>query len=282
MNRKRPTKSTWRQRALLVVVLLPVVAALVVGAHHVVKELDKRAMRRAEAQVAVQIIEHMDLPAGLTHQETMDAVRGFVNAHSVHRISSEFESYRKDPPRMMRMILANATSGEPPPHMECSSRSNVMRTIMTELGYDTRSVVFYRPSEGGYISHTMIEVRHPERDRWQVQDPDFDIHWIRHGSDERVSARELLTAPREAFEPCVDLERCGWDVVSDEGIAARALYDYLAIVSVSDKARDERPLYVNTRRFDWDRAHPAGERSLTFCDYVPKNCRDTIEFYDAD
>ena len=258
------------------------VVVLVVGVSFGWEEFEKYVTRRAVAERADEMIGLLELSPSLSSHRVVDQVRTFVNDNSIHRIDDEFRSYWKDSPQMMTMMVAKAKGQGPPPHMECSTRSNVMRSILTQLGYDTRSVSLYRASDSGYLSHTFLEVRHPEADRWEIQDPDYDIHWRLKGSDVRVSARDMLAAPLDEFEPCTEPGHCGWDLASREGIHVRTLYEYFSVVSVNDRDRGERPLYVNTRRFEWDKPHPTDNQALTYCDYMPKNCRDIVELVDSD
>jgi hypothetical protein len=62
-----------------------------------------------------------------------------------------------------------------PVHMECSTRTNLMKSILQALGYDTRVVAIFN-SKTNLRSHSFLEVMNPETKRWETQDVDYDIY----------------------------------------------------------------------------------------------------------
>lgn len=163
---------------------------------------------------------------------------------------------------------------ETPVPMECSVRSSLMRVILSELGYKTRTVIVYnattRPRGLDLDSHTFIEVWNPDTKHWETQDPDYDLYYIEKDTENRVSYAEVAKSP-DRYIPCND-NKCGWDIVSRENIKAKTLLDYMDIISIVDKERKAR---YSFRKDDInpEKTYKTQDGEASFCNILEKNCR---------
>ena len=201
----------------------------------------------------------------------LDTVRMFVNDNSIHRIDEAFWAAQASAsfPDLV-LAYAKGVSAEPA-HMECSTRSNLMRHILSALGYRTRTVVIF-DTDTNLFSHTFIDVMNPDTKRWETQDADYDIYWRRGG--ERISVADYAEEI-ESIEPC-GRDTCGWDQRSREGLKAERLRDYLDIVSVTDKQSGTRhALY--TSRAHVARIYTKGDKRGSFCEVETKRCADGFD-----
>jgi hypothetical protein len=229
---------------------------------------------------AERIIAMAGIAATMPLDEQVDRLRTFVNRNSIHEIDDEFYSYWRDLPQVIARMTAFAQGLGPPPHLECSSRSELMQAVLPRLGHDTRAIVLYDHAEG-FPSHTFIEVRDTATGRWQIQDPDYDLYWTHLASGRRASIYDLLASPLTGFAPCNGIH-CDWSLVSWEGKAAAKLRRYFGLASVVDRERGVRPLLVNTTRFDLAQPQLVEGATRTFCQWAGKNCRQEIlRFVDA-
>ena len=256
-------------RALAVVVAL---AAATAAAVHIQSALARTA---AVSDGVVQLLALAGVRSDMPFDEQVDRVRSFINTNSVHEVDDEFYSYWHDLPAVIGRMVGFASGAALPPHMECASRAELMQAVLEQLGFDTRTDVVYAPSDG-YPSHTFLGVLNPATGQWQVQDPEFNVFWMRAGTGERASVNDLIAGELGAVVPCIAPGECGWAVETAEGKRVEKLRDYLGLAAIIDREKGLRPLLVNVGRFDIDHPHRAGGKEQPFCTYVAKACRQTI------
>jgi hypothetical protein len=230
-----------------------------------------------EATEIRKLIESVNLPPQARFHEKLDAVRSFVNDHSQHKIDKFFYIIRSGrfPYSFADGLIAHANDPSSERiHMECASRASVMGDILTQLGYQARNIAIYNTAHKiPLASHSFLEVLNPETNKWETQDPDYDIYWRRVSTHERVSMVETSQSLTDV-EPC-GRTSCGWDIKSREGIEARTLKDYFDIISVNwtgDKRHAEYSVY--TRRANLGRAYTVRNKTGHFCNILPQQCRD--------
>jgi hypothetical protein len=155
-------------------------------------------------------------------------------------------------------------------HMECSTRANLFGRVLRRMGYETRTIGLFK-TKGRYTSHTFLDVLNPETKEWETQDADYDLYWVSNSSGERVSLAEAA-GDLDAVTPC-GRNSCGWDLVSRDGNSPKSLVKLLDILSVTSKERDIR-YSVYTPRADLKRSFEIGGKTGTYCEVMPKRCRD--------
>lgn len=57
------------------------------------------------------------------------------------------------------------------------------------MGYETRTIALFR-TKGRHASHTFLDVLNPKTERWETQDPDYDLYWTSLSSKARLSLAE--------------------------------------------------------------------------------------------
>ena len=267
------------------VLLLSALAILLLGAG-AVEAVDIYGDYQTEKQKSEQvraIIPLIEIEDGASFHARIDAVRDFVYSNSQHEVDDEFYSHWEDVPLMLRKVRDYAVSmpqkPEDAPHLECSTRSTLIREVLHDMGIRTLSVSIYRQTRG-YPGHTFFEVYNPDDKRWEVQDADFNIFWQRNEDGKRASIHDLMARSIDAFTPCSFDGECG-----KGGIPARTtnrMFDLetrFGVASIIDKDAGYRPLLVNTERFDLDKKIEVGDEMLTYCQHMAKNCRQDITLY---
>lgn len=193
-----------------------------------------------------------------------DAVRLFINLHSVHSVDEELYSYWHDMPFMMNMMDKSAVHPFPRtdrarrPRMECASRSVMMYHVLRAAGVRARFVLVHadRVNRG---NHTFLEIWDPDEGRWSVQDPDANIYW-RAADGRRTGVEDLLRAPvRANFTPCRSEQDCGYNDYIN------VFVPYLATAIIFDPAADEVPVLYNPRRVDWYHVARSMRNGWSFC-----------------
>lgn len=230
---------------------------------------ERQMTMRTDAQVQeiITMLGLVDIPD--FHQQ-VDKVRVFINDNSTHKVDRAFWANHGDPAAFAGGVLAYAKRlSTEPVHMECSTRSNLMRRILEALGHETRIVAVFN-SRTNLKSHSFLEVMNSETGRWETQDPDYDIYWRSKKSAERISLADTAEVIGE-IEPC-GRESCGWEHVSREGIRAEKLTDYLDIISITDKQKAGRYAFY-TSRADLSTTYSKGQKQGAFCQVEAKRCK---------
>ena len=223
---------------------------------------------------AKRIVALAGIDKAMPLEEQVDRLRTFVTRNSIHKIDAEFYSYWHDLPQVIDRMMAFADGIGPPPHLECSSRTELMAAVLTRLGHETRGVAIFEDA-AGFPSHTFLEVFDRSTGRWHVQDPDYDLYWLHVATGQRASIFDLVALPFSDVVPC-NGTGCGWTLESWEGNDAIRLQTYLGLASVVDRDRDQRPLLVNTTRFDLSAPQVVDGAARAFCEFAEKNCRQDI------
>jgi hypothetical protein len=237
----------------------------------------KQWKRYKTQELYTEILPYTGVAKAQGFDAQMDSLRIFVNTHSVHEIDAEFKSYWRAPDEIARRMLAIAKGDtDKKLHMECSTRSGMMGAFTKALGYRTRSVMVYGLKDNILLSHTFLEVQDPETQKWQVQHPDLDLVYTVKGRKDRASIEDLIKAEIKDITPCNASGACGWDIKNREGTPAKKVQKYLGLASINDYQVKNRPLLVNTKRFDLDKPVHHQDKDAPYCTHLKKNCRDEV------
>ena len=243
-------------------------------------DLSSNQLKQYRLQVAAKaLLDHLQLKPEYSFHQNVDLVRLFINENSVHRIDEQFYRYWKVPETLMDQMIEHASHNGPAPHMECSSRSGVMRIVLKALGIQTRAVALYRLEHDQWKSHSFLEALNPETKKWEIQDPDYNIYWIDAVSGKRAETIDLLKESRTKFLPCQTPKNCGWKKKNDEKMRINVLHDFFQIASIIDRELLLRNLHVNQHRLSNSSASKTTSVE-DYCEYIPKNCRQKIYVYD--
>lgn len=267
--------ASFRRTAVSVARIVGIALVLAAGAGYGAKAVMEARFQAEVTEGAERVITMAGVVPGMPLDEQVDRLREFISRNSIHEIDDEFYSYWHDLPLVMDRMTAFADGQGLPPHLECASRSEVLEAVLARLGYDTRAVVLYEPAED-FPSHTFLEVLNPATQMWQIQDADYDVYWVKRDNGARASIYDLIAAPFEAVAPC-NSAACGWPILSWEEKDVEKLRTYLGLAVIVDRDKGFRPLLVNQTRFDLEQPQLVDDKALKYCDYVEKNCGQTIE-----
>jgi hypothetical protein len=170
-------------------------------------------------EAIVALLRH--IPTSASPQANFDSVRHFIQAHSVHRNDYEFNSIRENrgfAQEVLRHVTAERLDPVP---MICGARAHLMHDLFEEMGYDAQIVHIFDADSPA--SHTFVRVMNPETERWETQDPDFNMFWRDANSGIRIAVADYAPDRLDQVEPCTD-QGCGWDVVT-KAKKLRGLFD---------------------------------------------------------
>jgi hypothetical protein len=236
--------------------------------------VERRTMARKDAHVQ-EIVSLLGLAATPNFHYRLDKVRTFINDNSIHKIDKAFWDIKGQPDMFAAGVLAHAKgTSAAPVHMECSTRTYLMGSILQALGYNTRVVAIFN-SRTNLKSHSFLEIMNPDTGRWETQDADYDIYWRNKSSGERLSLAETAESIDE-IEPC-GRDGCGWGHASREGIKANKLIGYLDLISITTQGKAMR-YALFTSRADLNRSYSKGSKRGAFCEVEAKRCEHG--FYD--
>ena len=219
----------------------------------------------------LQILELSGLSGIDTYPEFADRARAYVHDNSQFKMDDEFNSIWPDKIKLAQAFIDGQQGKRKDlPHMECSTRSNILADLLVLKGYKVRNVVLYSP-ERNLSNHRLIEMKNPETGRWEAIDVTYNIYWRNKETKVRASMAEVGENP-DAFEPCNN-KQCSWDVKNDDGDTPKNLLDLMKIAAFHNQETDLRlTLYAP----DINPAHEykMEDKTGTFCDFFGKNCVD--------
>lgn len=227
-----------------------------------------------------QLIPFSEASKATSFDDKADAIRTFINKKTDHKIDEEFRAMEGNEEKIVQTTLSYLKGEkQTPPHLECASRADMMEAMLMAEGYRVRSVSVYAWDKEAQIlrAHRFLETQNPKTGNWQIQDPDLDLFWTINETGRRASMEDLikLKSPKMAT-PCNSQGQCGWEIKSREGFDAARMHKYMALASIKDHQIGKRPLLVNTSRFDLNEQLPIKGKEQTYCEYIPKNCREDI------
>jgi len=232
--------------------------------------LERQQEHRFDANLE-KLVRQLALSDHADPATQFDAARRFVNGHSRHAVDAEFRKVQGDRNLIAEGVIAHAAGTRSSPiHLECSTRSNLLASVLRRLGFETRIVAIFDTGDDELRSHSFVDVLNPKTGKWETQDPDFDVYWISRASGQRVSLAEAAEDLSDLL-PCHGPSDCGWDAESAEGKSPAKLRDLLDIVSTTDKERDVRSTHFTTRA-EPDKIFTLKGRRGTFCELMAKRC----------
>ncbi|PKR48311.1 hypothetical protein CU041_16580 [Thalassospira povalilytica] len=156
-----------------------------------------------------RVLPKLQLQEGAETFEKIDAVRNFVFQNSMHA-DHDFDQtpHPYDTGGVIRALIDASDGNRHPMALMCSSRSNAMTGILDQMGYSSRQVHVFAPVSS---SHTFLEVQSPEDGKWYIQDPDYNLFWMKAETGERLGLGEMLSTPLEEVLPCKAEGDCDWE-----------------------------------------------------------------------
>ena len=260
-----------RPKHILVTAIICVAVVAYFGARYGMDKYKDYLSDKEYAAKIDTIDAHMFYPLKENSHMTFDRIHAFVRDNSQHKIDDEFRANWSDRMKLADAFIAGLEGKRSDkPHMECSTRSNLLAALLAKKGYRTRNVVMYSPEEN-LRNHRIIEVLNPETKHWEAYDVTYDVFYKNIKTGARASAAAVGAMPDD-HQPCNTKGRCGWNLVADSGEKARALRNYLKIITINDPETNLR-LTLHAPDTVPDRIYKTPNGNGTFCDVFPKNCQ---------
>ncbi len=192
-----------------------------------------------------KIIESRDL---LTERERIDFIRNFVYENSLNLIDEEHEKYALNTQKVLNMMYNFYKTGNNPPHLSCGPRALVMKAILDNLNVKNRIVHIFCDDFDYIQSHTLLEVFISEENRWEIQDPGYNIFFMDSNSMERLSAAHLLFGSMKNVIVCSYDNSSGWEKLYDFEKVNKNNY-FEAVMYDNRKENKKSVILINTSRF---------------------------------
>jgi hypothetical protein len=119
-------------------------------------------------------------------------------------------------------------------------------------------------------SHTFIDVLNPQTNKWETQDPDFNIYWRNAKTKERAAYADVVS-DFKSFEPCFE-HGCGWHLEDASGRDFDRFLNGYKIVSMIDRKTRQR-FSVHAPDIAPDTLFEHKGKQEKFCTHIEKNCR---------
>lgn len=100
----------------------------------------------------------------------------------------------------------------------------------------------------GSGNHTFLEVKNPDTNEWEIQDPDYNLIYKDLKTGKRLGVNDIVLKPLPSIVPCQSNDDCTWDyagiLLSDKYYGAAMVFDW----------KNKPPvLVINRNRFDFEK-----------------------------
>ena len=203
------------------------------------------------------------------HESRFDTLRHFV--HTQSRQLPDAENRTLGDVKAITSAIIDYAEGRraEPPHLICGARAHVLVDLYRRLGYRARLVFVFDTDQSDMSAHTFVDVFNPATEKWESEDPTYDIHWRQVSSTDRTS---IFDSAEDigAIEPCGPT-KCGWDIISDEGSSVGDLRDLIDVVAVANDAENVQSTRF-TSRAKPDKVLSFHGRTGRFCEIMKGRC----------
>jgi hypothetical protein len=161
----------------------------------------------------LKIVDDIQSSKHASNSELFDAVRNYIHQNSRHKEGTHYHQTRSfNTDSVLKDIykLKHRTSDNVP-DMSCSPRAWAMRRILKAMSFETRILMFYQVRNEKLFSHTVIEVKNKENDKWELHDPDVNIFFKDTVRGERVSFMAMKDMATSIYTPCRN-DTCDWSL----------------------------------------------------------------------
>ena len=253
------------------IVLALILLAAIPLCKYAIRTFNAHKRQHALAKIDDEIARDSGIDQISDVHSKLDSLRVYINDNSRHNMDAEFYTIWPDKIRLAQNMLNYIRHVRTtPPHMECSTRADLLGDIMKLRGYKIRNIVLYNVHHE-LVSHRVVDIFNSETGRWETQDPDFDVYWIHKSDGVRSSIADVMVNSAE-YLPC-GRTGCGWSHTSSEGIKVVDLLNYIGLITVDDRNADKRvTLYAPST--DPAQTYKNGEQQGVFCTIIPKECRN--------
>ena len=213
-----------------------------------------------------------DLPAKTDTQKIIN-LRHCIYTHTVFSTDKKMQVLWMDRAAMMKWLNDYATqSTKTPPPMECFYRARTLSRALKLLGYKAHTMVVTHEADNFY-DHVTVEVFNPDTNKWEIQDPSFDVQYVSKKDKSVAGPKEWLTWGFDKMQPCNFDGKCGWDLKTPEDFDLVRTQDYMSSAYV----RYDKTLYLG-RGFDEHVKRNVYGKKLSFCQWEPEFCQKIIRY----
>ncbi len=192
------------------------------------------------------IEEYINSQIFSSESEKLDFIRVWVYTNSIHKIDSEHDEYAINTPKVISMLWATHQNDKNHAHLSCGPRALAMKKILDQLEIPNRIVMVFTDDNIEINSHTFLEVFNRETNKWEIQDPDFNVTYISLGTQERVTTAQLVLGNPNSAEPVCG-SQLGW-----EGCNVKHLKEHFfeVLMYASDPNIGKSIIIINVDRFN--------------------------------
>ncbi|MDQ7036825.1 MAG: hypothetical protein Q9P01_18925 [Anaerolineae bacterium] len=210
---------------------------------------------------------------GFTSQfEIANFTRDFVYTNTDISRQGDYAADFSDAMQSVFNHWANATDA---PQLYCNGMSTGMLTVFQEVGIESRLVFLYGAVSGWFTQHTFLEVFNSDTQRWEVQDPTFNLYYVDTETGERVSAERMVFGDLDTLVGCNTDGTCSREVISE------TVEEYLGAFR-SGHAADE--VWINPNRLNISQ-RITGQENNNFPEFISRMTgiaqRDIIFHFDS-
>ena len=143
-----------------------------------------------------KIVKQLDSLDAESEHHRICLIRNWINRNSIHLIDEEHDSYAFHLPSVISKLAAMPSMINSFPHLSCGPRSYVMRKVLSILRVRVRIIDLFVVRPCNTIdSHTLIEVYNMDTDRWELQDPDFNVVYVNKFNGIPLSGFDAFNCP---------------------------------------------------------------------------------------
>jgi hypothetical protein len=111
-------------------------------------------------------------------KDQVKAIRNWVNINSTHNIDDEYVQYAFQIHKVLKKLLDHHNTKKKPPHLSCGTRTYALKERLKLVGIRSRVVDIFQISDGVVNPHTLLKVYYSERNRWMLQNPNFNTEYV--------------------------------------------------------------------------------------------------------
>jgi len=211
------------------------------------------------AQALQAIKSYIEAQSFSGETERIDFIRDWVNQNSIHLIDKAHDQYAFNTPKVLTMLWQTYLTDQSPAHLSCGPRALAMQAILNELGIQNRLVYIFTDNYDQVRSHTFLEVFNREVNKWEIQDPDFNLYYVDLRTQKRLATADLTWGDLDILVPQSATAQ-GWE----ENNVAFLKQDYFeAMMYPAQKKDDKFVILINHDRFDPEKIFKEN-RNVTF------------------
>jgi hypothetical protein len=201
-----------------------------------------------------------------TTTDIIRAVIAFVHDNSLHLVDDEHSAYAYDGPLVTKkLLLAYQGDANEKPHLSCGPRSCAMRDLLTRFRITARTIQLFSTAHKDVKGHRLLEVFNPEKQIWEVWDPDYRVTYVDALTKKSLDIMAILFGDLEKIMP-KDGHIEGWKETRTEKLI-KDNYFGAVLFEVPPQQIQYSVIIINQEKFDINKAFSDGS---TFKDWTRK------------